>query len=98
MSLQAELHLISGLALIAIINWLLADRSVMRRNLEIRTTPPWVAMRWFGLGLFAASLAVRSGAGLEGSAIALAGALILLLGTARKTATVSRESSCTGRL
>ncbi len=92
MSLQAQLHLISCLTFIAIINWLLADRSVMGRILEIRTNPPWVAMRWFGLGVVVASLSVGFGS-VPVTTTGFAGALILLMGTARRSAGADRRPS-----
>ena len=72
-----------GLAVIAIVNWLLADRSFRGRELLIRRGSFWVGCRWFGLGLWIASMLATSPTDPRLAIVGLVGALMLLLGSAR---------------
>ena len=74
----------SVLSLAGILNWLAGDWSVRGRLLEIRTGQAWMAMRWVGLGSFATSFMVGSNDCLASSSVSIAGALALLLGSARR--------------
>jgi hypothetical protein len=71
------------LAVLGLVNWLLSDRAFRGRKLSLRRGPPWVACRWFGLGLWSATAIAGSPDDLPLELAGLVGALILLFGTAR---------------
>ena len=73
----------------AMLNWLSGDRSISGRRLEIRQGLPWLPMRWTGLGAAASCFIIGSEHDFKVSVVAFAGALTLLIGTARKKATVA---------
>ncbi len=74
-----------GLAVVALLNWLAGDRSLRGRELLMRRGAFWAGCRWFGLGLWTASVVATSPNDLALEWDGLAGALILLFGTARTT-------------
>ena len=76
--------LASGLAIVALLNWLAGDRSFLGEDLLLRQTAPWSACRWFGLGLWIASVVATSKDDLRLESAGLVGAIALLIGTARK--------------
>lgn len=73
------------LAVVALFNWLTGDRSFRGRELVLRRGAFWLGCRWFGLGLWSASVVATSPNDLLLECAGLLGSLILLLGTARKT-------------
>jgi hypothetical protein len=73
----------SVLAVVALVNWSLSDRSFRGWNLALRRGPLWVGCRWFGLGLWSAAAIASSPDDLPLELAGLVGALILLFGTAR---------------
>jgi hypothetical protein len=84
MNLPQELTVVApGLAVLALVNWLLADRSFRGKELLIRRSSFWAGCRWFGLGLWIASMLATSPKDPLLEIAGLVGALILLLGTAR---------------
>ena len=75
----------SAIAVLAILNWIAGDRPVFGMPIVLRSGSFWIASRWLGLGLFAASFAaVRAEIVPTVSWIALFGAVTILVGTARK--------------
>lgn len=87
METPARLVGIAGiLSALAIINWIAGGHSILGKELKIRTNPPWVAMRWFGLGLSTACFVAGAESNSAVPFLALAGAVILALGTARERA------------
>jgi len=74
----------TALALLAILNWIAGDRSVFGKSIALRRQSFWIASRWLGLGLFIAATAAGEERTSVLSWIALAGAVAMLVGTARK--------------
>jgi len=80
------------LLVVGLINWVAGARSVRGRALTIRKGASWIAMRWLGLGLWTTSAVATAQDDLNLKWIGLAGAIILLIGTARR----SQESPSQG--
>ena len=78
-----------SLALVGLLNWLAGNRSFRGRELLIRRGPVWVASRWFGLGLWAASIVPAAQNDPSLMYAGLGGAVILLFGTARQAVKVA---------
>jgi hypothetical protein len=74
-----------GLAVVALFNWLTGDRSFRGSELMIRQGAFWVGCRWFGLGVWLATVVATSQDDFLLESAGLIGAFILLFGTARKT-------------
>lgn len=93
MSSTEEISLWAGaLAVIALFNWLTGDRSIRGRELLVRQGAVWVAFRWFGLGLWTATLIASGQNDFWLECAGLAGASVLLLGTARQTKKLNLKS------
>ncbi len=80
------------LAIVAIFNWIAGDRPFMGRELQLRRGQFWHALRWFGLGLWIASLVASARDDIWQEGAGIAGALLLLLGTARKSMKAPRQN------
>jgi len=88
-----EISMIAAILLVVgLINWVAGARSFRGRDLAIRKGASWIAMRWLGLGLWTASAVATAQDDLNLKWIGLTGAIILLIGTARR----SQESSSQG--
>lgn len=86
----------SALAIVGLLNWLAGNRSFRGRELRIRRGPVWVASRWFGLGLWAGSVVATGQNDLSLMYAGLAGAVILLFGTARQAVKVADGNGALG--
>ena len=85
MNLDQELILYAKIiAVVAMLNWLIGDRSFAGNLLEIRKEPMWLRMRWMGLGSAVSCFAIEREDSIILSYAALAGSLLLLIGTARR--------------
>ena len=82
-----------GIVILSLINWLAGDRSFRGRSLVIRRGTSWIASRWLGLGLWSASVVAITKDDVLLAGVGLAGAIILLIGTARKSAEVPAKES-----
>ncbi len=72
-----------GFAICASFNWAAGDRSVFGKPHYLRSTFPWFVSRWFGAGIFLATSMAGPVTSLLHASLSLAGAGILLVGTAR---------------
>ena len=94
MSSTEEVSLVAtGLAVIALLNWLAGDRSFRGRELFIRRGAAWTALRWLGLGLWVSTIIATSRDDFWFECSRFVGAGLLLLGTARQSK--KPESSAT---
>lgn len=74
------------IAIVAGSNWAFADRSAFGRELNLRSGKLWRMTRWIGLALFVLAIGIRTqmDGGRVLPALAILGALLMLIGTARK--------------
>jgi hypothetical protein len=94
MSSTEEISLLAGaIAIVALMNWMTGDRSVLGRQLLIRMEPRWIAARWFGLGVWISTVVATSSDDHRLGLAGLGGASILAFGTARKAVKKERAQS-----
>jgi hypothetical protein len=75
----------TAIAIVGGSNWLFGGISWRGQVLRLRTSPFWAAIRWLGVGLFAASLLVGTGEEFRPGMVGIVGALLIMLGSARKS-------------